>query len=115
MMPDDYPARLHAQAQAHWVEHLAEAEDNGTEAQHATNVLTTAAAYAEAHLIAWGEEGPIPDEWVRDVVDSFEASFLKTLADLSGDRLSEAMRGRMAQLDRDLKRKRGIGIGGGIA
>jgi hypothetical protein len=114
-MSDPYHTRLATEAEAHWVRHLAAGKDSGVEAEHATTVLLMASAMAEAHLIGWGETGEIEEARLDEIVADFELCFLKTLLELTPDRLSAAFWPRMAALDRDVKRRRGLPLGGGEA
>lgn len=114
-MVDDYHARLATEAQTLWIKLLAEAEDTGTDPEFAFDVLAAAGAMAAAHRIAWGERGPITDQRIAEITTDFALVFLKTVAELAPDRMSEAALARMAVLDRDVKRQRGLPTGAGEA
>jgi hypothetical protein len=106
MTDDDYHRRLATEAKALWTQHLSDAEDTATDPEFAFDALVCAGAMAAAHRIAWGERGPITDQRIAEITTDFTVVFLKTLAELAPDRMSESALARMAVLDRDIKRRR---------
>lgn len=116
-MPDDnnYHERLSADAERLWAEHMAECDDAGIPAEHGFNVLLTAAAVGWAHGIAWGEEGEITRERLREVVDDFELALGKTVIELAPDRLPATVRAQIEALDLRVKRARDLPAEGGTA
>lgn len=114
-MPDDYHARLSAEAESLWVAHMAKCEDADIPAEHGFNVLLTAAAIGWAHGIAWGEEGEITEERLREVADDFALALGKTVIDLAPDRVPPAVRAQIEALDLRVKRARDLPAEGGTA
>lgn len=114
-MPDNYHARLSAEAESLWVDWMARNEDHGRTAEHGFNVLSTAAALAEAHGLAWGEEGEITDDRLQAIVDDFALTLGKTCIDLAPDRVSDAVRARIELLDLRVKQSRDMPTEGGTA
>ena len=97
-------------AQQLWVGHMARCEDDGIEADDGATLLSVAAAMCQAHVLAWGEYAGriIPDDLLRDMVADFEATMLKTIADIAPSSLTDETRRRMSSLDRRLKRERDL-------
>ena len=114
-MPDDYHARLSAEAESLWVDWMARNEDHGRTAEHGLNVLSTAAAMAEAHGLAWGGEGEITDERLRAIVVDFELVLGKTVIELAPDRVPADVRAQIEALDHRIKRERDLTTEGGTA
>jgi hypothetical protein len=81
---------------------------SGTISDEAVDALVSAGAMAAAHRITWGERGPITDRRIAEITADFTLTFLKTLAELAPDRMSDSAHARMVALDRDVKRRRGL-------
>jgi hypothetical protein len=109
-MTEEAHFQLHLASDAHdlWVKHMAACEDAEIDADYGVEVLATAAAMCAGFFAGTCAKDGVPDAELRAMVDDFELTLLKTLADVAPRAMSDETRRRMASLDRRVKRSRDL-------